>query len=100
MRTLPITESRDPRYQTSSQYDHLTISEMVSDDEGEGCIINGEYLFAEGEEGSDNCIIYRIDDFILIPKTTGYFPVISPESKKEVIVDILKTRHGRNVNFV
>lgn len=70
---------------------------MITDDLGEGCVINGEYLFAEGDQ---NCIIYRVDDFILIPKTTGYFPVISPESKKDVITDLLKSRHGRNVNFV
>lgn len=92
-----MNRTLDPRYQEKTKYDHLTISEMVSDDLGEGCVINGEYLFAEGDQ---DCIIFSTESFVLIPKTTGYFPVISPESKREVIVSLLKDRHGRNVNFV
>lgn len=93
--TLEI--SNDPRYQEKTRYEHIRISEMITDDNSEGCVIQGEYLFASGEQ---KCIIYLLSDFIVIPKTRGYFPVISEESKKELVEDILKTRHGRNVNFV
>lgn len=100
MTTMPVIHPNDPVYQGNTKYDHLTISEMISDDEGEGCLINGEYLFAEGECGSDDCIIYTPESFVVIPKTQGYFPVMSEATKKDCILELLKDKHGRNINFL
>lgn len=98
---MPITSDRNnPIYQEKTKWDREVIGEPISDDNSEDCMLVGTYRFAQGFGGCDDCIDFNPDAFKLVAITEGYEPVISEEAKRDCILELLKAKHGRNVNFV
>lgn len=90
--TLEI--SNDPRYQEKTAWSRLLLNEETRDDNDQPCNILGGYDFATG------AILFDVYDFKMVAHVSGYEPVINDLVKKEIIVSLLKEKHGRNVNFV
>ncbi|HEX6168260.1 MAG TPA: hypothetical protein VFZ33_01110 [Chitinophagaceae bacterium] len=101
MRTIPITSDRNnPIYQERTGWEKEMINERICDDNCEPCNMVGTYRFAQGFGGCDDCIDFNPDAFKLVAITEGYEPVISEEAKRDCILELLKAKHGRNVNFI
>lgn len=93
MRTIPITSDRnDPRYQEKTLWSREVISRPGTDDNGNEVTFFGNYDRAD----TGNFVRFETDDF----QVHGDNVVISEQSKKECIEEILKEEYGRNVNFV
>lgn len=96
MTTMPITSDRNnPIYQEKTKWSKEVLGEPCTDDRSEDCMVLGTYRIAE------NTVDFDVDDFRLVPISDGYEPLYpSKEVMHEIIRDLLKDRHGRNVNFV
>lgn len=89
--TLEI--SNDPRYSEPLKRDNEVLNEITVDDNNQECMIFGTYKYENG------IVVFYTDHFQLISQS-DYSPVMSEESKGEIIRDLIKDKHGRNVNFV
>lgn len=100
MTTMPTIHPNDPVYQGKTIRNNEAIAEPCCDDNNEDCMMVGTYLFIKGGFLTDDSVDFSLDDFRMVAFIEGYEPVISDEAKKDCIVELLKSKHGRNINFL